>query len=183
MRPSDRSGEGFYRSKRPITGFEQQDRRAFTILVQKPISSFALNATPVYKVYRPGTGLGATTALRDFVMGGRFESVDAELAQKGWRLIYDDAVKHCSHGPNCKNKQFCVVGKRVEARHVVTGAVLPYWTYLQQVVGHTTTQASDRAIAKVKSRMSIVRVRFVGADNKEQRLVGIEVKTDAEMRR
>ena len=109
--------------------------------------------------------------------------MDPELAKKGWELLHRDGKVHCSHGPYCKNKQFCKVGMRIEPRHVITGAVLPYWAYLQQVVGNTYEQASARARTVVKSRMSIVRVRFTGADGKEQRLVGIEVKTDAEMRR
>ena len=35
-----------------------------------------------------------------------------------------------------KNKGFCITGKRKTPRHIISGAVLPFWVYLQQVVGY-----------------------------------------------
>ena len=63
--------EGFWRSRRAMQGREKEDLKGHAILIQKPVSAFALNPIPVYKVYRPGTGLGQNTSLRDFTEGGR----------------------------------------------------------------------------------------------------------------
>ena len=106
-----------------------------------------------------------------------YAKIEPELAKKTWSQFYGDALNVCSHGPNCKNRGTCIVGKRLQASHVLTGSVLPYWTYIQNAVGHRYTDKGR------KSKMSIVRVRFTGADGKEQRLVGISVATLAEVNR
>ena len=45
-------------------------------------------------------------------------------AKEKWSKLFEDAVKFCSHGPNCKNGASCTVGRRVEYKHILTGAVL-----------------------------------------------------------
>lgn len=175
--------EGVYLSHRPLAGREKEDIRGCCVLTQKPIRAFALNPVPIFKLYRPGTGLGKDTFLREFLEGGRYKKVDTELAKKTWKRNYDDAKLFCSHGPNCKNGAACMVGRRLEQRHIITGAVLPFWAHMQKAIGFNVVQASDRAQAKKVSRMRIVRVRFTGADGKEQRLVGIAVALDSEMAR
>ena len=172
--------EGFYRSGRPLVGREKEGLHGHSLLIQKPTPSFALNHVPVYKVYRPSTGLGKPIVLRDIA---GYRKVDEALAKKSWIRHYDDALRYCSHGPNCKNRQFCRTGMRVEPRNIITGAVLPYWSYLQQTVGNSYEQRSDRSRVIVKSKMSIVRVRVNDQNGKERRLVGIEIKTDSEMKK
>jgi len=172
--------EGFYRSGRPLIGREKEGLHGHLLLIQKPTPSFALNHVPVYKVYRPPTGLGSRMVLRDLA---GYRKVDDALARKSWVRHYDDALRYCSHGPNCKNRQFCRAGMRVEPRNIITGAVLPYWSYLQQTVGNSYEQRSDRSRVIVKSKMSIVRVRVNDQNGKECRLVGIEIKTDSEMKK
>ena len=174
--------EGFYRSRKPLIGREKEDLRGFAILIQKPVPTFALNHTPVYKVYRPSTGLGANTSLSDFTFGGRFQKVDEELAKKPWARAYNDALTVCSHGPNCKNKATCTVGKRNEEKHVISGSVLPYWQYIQNIVGYSYSEGA-RGSTKKTSRMNIVRVRYTDDKGKECRLVGIAVSTAAEIKK
>ena len=173
--------EGFYRSKRPTIGREADGMRATAVLIQKPTKAFTLNALATYKLYRPASGLGKDVALEDFCLGARYEKVDPELANKEWTRAYKEALTTCSHGPNCKNRSFCKIGLRRNDVHLVTGSVLPFWAHLQEAVGYYTTQTA-RATTR-HSRMAIVRVRFTGADGKEQRLVGINVRTEQEMRR
>ena len=174
--------EGFYRSRKALIGREKEDVRGFAVLIQKPVPTFALNHVPVYKVYRPGTGLGAPTTLREFTLAGRFEHVDEELAKKPWTRLYGDALTMCSHGPNCKHGARCTVGKRNEEKHVISGSVLPYWQYLQNIVGYSY-QDAGRGATKKTSRMNIVRVRYTDGKGKECRLVGIAVSTAAEIKK
>ena len=168
--------EGFYRSRRALIGREKEDIRGFAILIQKPVPTFALNHVNTFKVYRPATGLGTVTQLSDFTAMGRFQKVDPELANKGWSRVYKDALTFCSHGPNCKDGRRCLVGRRNQEEHIVTGAVLPFWTFLQQVVGYTYN-AQDKRVSK----MQIVRVRYLDANGKEARAVGIRIATAAQV--
>ena len=151
-------GEGFYRSRRPMTGREKDDVRGYTLLLQKKVSAFALNAVPIYKVYRPATGLGAPCDLQEFTSGGRYQRVDPVMAQKGWKRLYADGLHMCCHGPNCKDKAVCLMGRREQPVFIVTGAVLPFWTFIQQTVGYKVISTANAE--KRVSRMSIVRVRF-----------------------
>ena len=72
---------------------------------------------PLYKVYRPGTGLGKDVALAEFTDGGRFRKVAPEEAQANWTLCFTEAEKYCSHGKNCKHGARCTVGRRVARTH------------------------------------------------------------------
>ena len=172
--------EGFYRSRRPVIGREKEDVRSTAILIQKPIRAFALNPVPIYKVYRPTTGLGADTSLREFTLDGRYVKVEPEQANKAWTQLYNDSLRYCLHGPKCKNPN-CTVGKRMQNTYIISGAVLPYWAAIQKVVGYRTVQSSDRAQVKTFSRMSIARVRCNGGNGKEIRVVGIKIETSYEL--
>uniref|UniRef100_A0A7S3B866 Uncharacterized protein n=1 Tax=Haptolina ericina TaxID=156174 RepID=A0A7S3B866_9EUKA len=164
--------EGFHRSSRAIIGREQEDVRGYAMLLQKPIPAYALNPVPIFKVYRPSTGLGANVVWADFGGNGRFKDVSGDDAIKGWGRLYKDALTVCSHGPRCKHGSLCQVGRRVESKHILTGSVLPYWASIQQVVGFDWAGADG---SKRVSRMKIVRVRITDENGVEQRLVGVEI--------
>ena len=66
-------GEGFWQSGRPLLGREKDNLFGHTILIQKPVNAFALNPVPIYKVYRPGTGLGKPLPLREFTRDSRYK--------------------------------------------------------------------------------------------------------------
>ena len=166
-------GEGFYRSSRALIGREREDVRAYALLIQKPIPAFALNARPLFKCFRPGTGLGAVVSLDEFTDGGRFRRVQPDEADKGWTKIFDDAAKYCSHGPNCKHGAACTVGRRVEMKYVLTGSVLPFWTEIQRSVGYRDVARGGGGYT-TKSNMRIVRLRIDATRTAaEERLVGV----------
>jgi len=167
--------EGFYISNRAVIGREKEGVKAYALLVQKPIPTFAINPIPLYKCYRPGTGLGQTVSFAEFTEGGRFKKLDdPDDATKGWTRLFKDALTICSHGPNCKHGSLCKVGRRVENKHVLCGSVLPFWDKISSVVGFETQgDRGDRV--KLVSRMKIVRVRIDKQGGGETRLVGVEI--------
>ena len=127
------------------------------------------------KLYRPGSGLGKRTSLSDFLGGGaqQYQKIAPEYIDADWSKLYADAKIHCSHGPKCKAAKSalgCTVGKREQAKMIVSGAVLPFWSQIQAAVGYDyrTTGQSSRAQTKKVSRMRIVRVRYNAADGTEQ---------------
>jgi len=167
------AGEGFYRSARALIGREKEDFRAYALLLQKPIPAFALNPVPLFKVYRPGTGLGKDVALAEFTDGGRFRRVTPDEAKTNWALCFTEAEKYCSHGKNCKNGSSCTVGRRIEYKHLLTGAVLPFWNQIQSAVGYKDVAAAGGGYRQ-QSNMQIVRLRVDKTPQQaEQRLVGV----------
>jgi hypothetical protein len=52
----------------------------------------------------------------------KYVKTDAESVKEAWAAEY--ANKDCSHGPKCKNKATCEVGKRVIHMHLLTGSLL-----------------------------------------------------------
>ena len=52
----------------------------------------------------------------------KYVKTDAESVKEAWAAEY--ACKDCSHGPKCKNKATCEVGKRVIHMHLLTGSLL-----------------------------------------------------------
>ena len=118
--------EGFYRSSRDVIG--RDGIKAYAMLIQKPIPPYALNPVPIFKVYRPGTGLGTDITFSDFAHGGRFIKNTSDEAIKGWTRLHNDGLRFCSHGPNCKaakSKAGCTVGLRVQDKRVFSHASNP----------------------------------------------------------
>ena len=167
------AGEGFYRSARALIGREKEDFRAYALLLQKPIPAFALNPVPLFKVYRAGTGLGKDVALAEFTDGGRFKKVAPDEAKSNWTLCFTEAEKYCSHGKNCKHGKNCTVGRRIEYKHLLTGAVLPFWNQIQEAVGYKNVATTGGGYRQ-QSNMQIVRLRVDKTPQQaEQRLVGV----------
>jgi len=162
-------GEGFYESRRPVFG-RTDNIKSYVLLLQKPIPSWTLNPTPLFKVYRPATGLGIATYLAEHTP--KFKAIDPDDAIEGWSRTYKEALTVCSHGPRCKHGSKCTVGKRVEYKHILTGSVLQFWDKIQQVVGFETR--SDNGHARLVSRIRIVRVRAQRKNGDETRIVGVE---------
>ena len=129
-------GEGMYRQTRN----GPMGHPHYCMLLQKPIPAYALNPVPLFKMYRPNTGLcDNNTVLSDFLRGSdgrRYRPVDVDEAFKGWSAIYKAAERHCSHGPNCKRGPACEVGRLVQKQNLLVGAVIPYWKEIQAAVGY-----------------------------------------------
>jgi len=173
--------EGFYVSKRPLIGREKEGPngvKALAFLIQRPMSAFAVPSTYIhtYGIHRPNTGLGATDSFESFTEGitPRFSKLTPEAAKDKWEALYRDGLRMCSHGPNCKHGSRCTVGKRVQQQHLICGAVIPFWAVIKEHLEYQKKGGRDGSLQMVKV-MRIVRVRCVGADGREQRLVGVEI--------
>ena len=64
------------------------------------------------------------------------------VVEKLWNAEFTDRAKNCMHGPNCKNKAKCTVGKRVLDKHILGGAVVPLWGSIEQIVNHNRPNSS-----------------------------------------
>ena len=172
-------GEGFYISKHKIAGHEQFGhlRKAtnnVALLIQTPMPVFADPRVwvPIYKVFRPGTGLGARFSLRNFTGDGLYKIMSTEEIKGPWEALYADSKTICAHGPGCNIKKQglpCYTGMRLQPNHLVCGAVLPFWAEIEKGLA-------------IRQRMKICRVRVdedeaTGA--KDVRLVGIHVQQEA----
>ena len=50
----------------------------------------------------------------------RYEAIPTEEAQELWGAEYRLCAALCTHGPNCKSRSTCVVGKRMQQRSLLT---------------------------------------------------------------
>ena len=50
----------------------------------------------------------------------RYEAISRDEAQELWGAEYRLCAALCTHGPNCKNRSTCVVGKRMQQRSLLT---------------------------------------------------------------
>ena len=173
--------EGFYVSRKAIVGREKEGRdgvKGLAFLIQRPMSAFAVPSTYIhtYGIHRPNTGLGMTNSFERFTEGHppRFSKLTPEAAKDKWEALYRDGLRMCSHGPNCKHGSRCTVGKRVQQQHLICGAVIPFWAVIKEHLEYQNQGNRDGSFRMVKV-MRIVRVRCVGPDGREQRLVGVEI--------
>jgi uncharacterized membrane protein YgcG len=96
-----------------------------------------------------------------------------ELAPGGyatmvWNFWYEHGVLNCLHGAKCRTKMaglVCNVGKRKSIESLLTGAVLPVWQIVSQVVKRHSGAGKD------KCALRVVRCE---ADN-GQRIVGLHL--------
>merc|ERR1712129_50886 len=112
-----------------------------------------------------GSGL-SQMGLADFLQ--KYVKCDPKDVEREWAAEYNDN-KYCSHGPNCKNKATCDVGKRIITKHVLTGSLLDSMRSAERIVSRK--YANDY-------KMKVVRV--VEKDNDEpkdggQSVVAVEV--------
>ena len=93
-------------------------------------------------------------------------------SKANWALCFTEAEKFCSHGKNCKHGNSCTVGRRIEYKHLLTGAVLPFWNQIQSAVGYK--DVAHNGGYRQQSNMQIVRLRVDKTPQQaEQRLVGV----------
>eukprot|EP00962_Isochrysis_galbana_P022943 scaffold6880_cov110-Isochrysis_galbana.AAC.7 len=148
------------------------------LIIQKPISSFLLNAIPIFRIFRPNTGLSTSMGFEEFAGGHppRHTRLTPQDAEAHWKRHYDECKSRCMHGPNCKAGMKCTVGKRQQEKHVLAGAVLPFWGQIKDSMGWSKSRVSSDGSHQLVKKMRIVRVRCKTPDGKELRLVGIEVE-------
>ncbi|KAL8209835.1 hypothetical protein R6Q57_006567 [Mikania cordata] len=146
---------GFYESKREWLG-----RRHFLLAIEGSFGTF--------KIFRPATG----ETLREFSTTELKEKyrkiVSLEKARSGWKDEYEVSSKQCMHGPNCKLRSFCTVGRSIQEVNVLGGLILPLWGTIQ------------KALSK-QNRPSHKRIRVVGIQTTtdDQRIVGLLVPNAA----
>ncbi|CAK9187052.1 unnamed protein product [Ilex paraguariensis] len=109
------TNNGFYESKREWMG-----RRHFILAFEGSASGF-------YKIFRPAVGEG----VREMPLAelkGKYKKVSSlKKASRGWEVEYKVSSKQCMHGPNCKLRNFCTVGRRLQEVNVLGGLILPIW--------------------------------------------------------
>lgn len=66
----------------------------------------------------------------------RYEEISPDEARELWGTEYRLCASMCTHGPNCKNRAMCVVGKRMQERALLTADdCLSRWGELEAVLG------------------------------------------------
>ncbi|XP_057454431.1 protein FORGETTER 1-like [Lotus japonicus] len=150
------SNDGFYKSKREWLG-----KRHF-------ILAFESSASAMYKIIRPPLGespreMHLTELKRKYTKVSTLEE-----AQTGWQVEYQASSKQCMHGPNCKLRNFCTIGSRLQEVNVLGGLILPVWKTIEMVL-------SNQAVQRHK-RLRVVRVETT-PDNPH--IVGLLVPNSA----
>ena len=139
---SEDVGAGFYKAARAMMGREAEDRRMFAMLVPRPyIYAREVWEVPLYDVLHPATGWGKPVTLAEFTDGGRnFKVTPDEATRSGWTQIHTEALTTCLHGPHCRHRHGCTVGKRIGQRiDMLVGPCLPLWhALLPPVVSRRT---------------------------------------------
>ena len=145
--------EGFYVNKVNVSGC---NFKSMVILMQRPQPTWALNHTPIYRVFRPAIGLSKDVGFDLFMGRGvpRWTKITPEQAQRGWTQVYEQGHRSCAHGPNCRNQRECVmIGRSLQDYHLLSGAVLPFWdkikVHLTSKGGKPTSKGSYQDVKKM----------------------------------
>ena len=144
--------EGFYRTARPMLGWP--DHHGYILLLREGVqdrdggsggsedsedsdathmfSNHAWLLGENYRVWRPGSGMGARINLEDILIGMR--RVAAQDAEAGWRFWYDQLRTRCMHGDDagergagCAGPGCCTVGKRILEEEMLGGDFMNFW--------------------------------------------------------
>ncbi|KAE9590500.1 hypothetical protein Lal_00023309 [Lupinus albus] len=148
--------DGFYESRREWMG-----RRHFILALESSASGF-------YKIIRPTVG----ESLREMhltELKSKYRKLSSSKnAQIGWEDEYEVSCKQCMHGPKCKLRSFCTVGRRLQEVNVLGGLILPLW-------GNIESAFSKQA------RLSHRRLRIVRTEttSDNQHIVGLLVPNAA----
>ncbi|KAJ7530305.1 hypothetical protein O6H91_15G088700 [Diphasiastrum complanatum] len=149
---------GFYKSKREWLG-----RLHYVLAIER------LGVLPrVFRIFRPPSG----EALREMPLAelcskySKLSSVGE--AKEGWLHDHTLSADQCMHGPRCKVRAVCTVGKRIQEVHILGGLILPIWGTV------------EKALAK-QSRTSQRRLRVVRLETTSecQRIVGLHIPNSA----
>ncbi|KAG6627228.1 hypothetical protein CIPAW_15G111900 [Carya illinoinensis] len=116
------ANDGFYESKREWLG-----RRHFTL-------AFESSASGMFKIVRPAVG----ESLREMPLAelkNKYRKISSlEKARSGWEDEFEVSSKQCMHGPNCKQGNFCTVGRRIQEVNVLGGLIFPVWGTIEKAL-------------------------------------------------
>ncbi|XP_042963353.1 protein FORGETTER 1 [Carya illinoinensis] len=150
------ANDGFYESKREWLG-----RRHFTL-------AFESSASGMFKIVRPAVG----ESLREMPLAelkNKYRKISSlEKARSGWEDEFEVSSKQCMHGPNCKQGNFCTVGRRIQEVNVLGGLIFPVWGTIEKALSKQARQSHKR--------LRVVRIETT-RDN--QRIVGLLVPNAA----
>ncbi|KAG7944262.1 hypothetical protein I3843_15G090800 [Carya illinoinensis] len=150
------ANDGFYESKREWLG-----RRHFTL-------GFESSASGMFKIVRPAVG----ESLREMPLAelkNKYRKISSlEKARSGWEDEFEVSSKQCMHGPNCKQGNFCTVGRRIQEVNVLGGLIFPVWGTIEKALSKQARQSHKR--------LRVVRIETT-RDN--QRIVGLLVPNAA----
>ena len=128
-----RGGTGLKRRAHSLPGFfRSTSNRPGTEVKMVGLAHRAASAAGVV-VLRPN-GRKGHMDLDNFET--RYEAISRDEARELWAVEYRLCEHMCSHGPNCKNRSTCVVGKRMQQRSLLTADdCLASWGRLEAVLG------------------------------------------------
>ncbi|KAJ0498287.1 putative protein strawberry notch, P-loop containing nucleoside triphosphate hydrolase [Helianthus annuus] len=152
---SGSSASGFYESKREWLG-----RRHFLLAIESSPGTF--------KIFRPATG-ETTREMPITELKDKYRKPKSlEKVQREWEDEYEVSSKQCMHGPKCKIRSFCTVGKRIQEVNLLGGLILPIWG--------TISKALSKQSRKAHQRLRVVGIETT-TDN--ERVVGLLVPNAA----
>ncbi|CAL8463694.1 g3228 [Coccomyxa elongata] len=107
-----------------------------------------------YRVQRPNTTMQPLWSAHQ-VTEDNYRRVSDKEAEKDWKFWYNYTEKHCTHGNNCavlRRGDNCTYGMRIQKTELITGAVLPIWKVLFDVISSSAygrTGQNDRVKPRI----------------------------------
>ena len=116
--------EGFMRRRQPWCG-----THVVVLLLQQPAPAWCIDPRPIFKVWKPNLGRSGESWGIGEVLHRPPESAYAPVTPEAVREPWEQQFHASGRLPSG------VPGARMEEKHVLTGAVLPFWGAISQVVG------------------------------------------------
>ena len=100
-----------------------------------PGGGSARGQTRQFLLFKPNLGDNdGCNRVEEAVLSTNYKPVLAAHAAKIWEYWYDLTEDGCQHGEDCKVGPSCTYGARMRPLTLVTGAVLPIWHHIADVI-------------------------------------------------
>ncbi|GBG27653.1 Protein strawberry notch-like 1 [Hondaea fermentalgiana] len=117
-----------------------------------------------YSIFRPNTGRAALEKTKR-ELDRTYKPIGLEQARSIWENVFAMTKDGCIHGPGCPEGRKCSFGVRIQHVGLLTGAVVPLWTQLAEVLADPTL-----GIPRFDQRMRVVRAQL----DSGERAIGIK---------
>lgn len=117
-----------------------------------------------YTIFRPNTGR-ANLEKTKRELKRMYSKVKIATAEAKWTELFEQSATGCAHGPECSEGKSCSYGSRISNVGILSGAVVPLWNQLQEVL-----EDPDLDIPRYDQRLRIVRAQL----DTGERLIGIK---------
>ena len=98
----------------------------------------------VLRLFRPKNGI---TQMQMVEFLQKYVVTDADSVKEAWAAEHLDT--NCWHGPKCKNKANCQVGKRIINMHLLTGSLLSSMRKAEQVIQRKYAASGHCSVCRV----------------------------------